>query len=197
MATPLDDLISQHPLWGWGEPGGPSAAPGAYAWFADELPALVPPEGLIRRDARWLLYVGIAPRAPKVAGRDPERTFLRPRIAYDVEGIANGSLIRTTLGCLLAAPLGLRLELDDRTQFTWGAAGEAALRDWMTGHLRASWVEHSRPWEVADMAFRQHTLPLNLAATTPSPFERRLGALRDGQERRAAERAGRVDGRER
>ena len=41
--------------------------------------------------------------------------------------------------------------------------------------MRVRWLRHSRPWEVSDMAFRNLTLPLNLQAQEPSPFQIELG----------------------
>ncbi|MDE2639300.1 MAG: hypothetical protein OXI03_01825 [Chloroflexota bacterium] len=174
MASPLDELLSA-PDWGWDEPGGPPRAPGVYAWAGDVVPSGLPEEGLWQRDGYSLLYVGIAPRAAGGPGRDPLRTSLAPRIAYHFEGSADASALRATLGVVLAKPLGLTLwRHADGHRYTWGD-GEAVLSRWMQAHMRVRWLRHSRPWEVADMAFRNLTLPLNLRAQEPSPFQIELG----------------------
>lgn len=175
MASPLTQLLRQAPLWAWGEPGGPPRAPGACAWFSGRLPPEIPPAGLLVRQGRRLLAVGIAPRAAGGAGRDRLRTSLAPRITGDFTGPAHASALRMALGVVLAASLQLRLTVDAAgARFTWGEEGEAALSAWMQAQLRVSWLPHPRPWEIADMAFRTQTLPLNLNAQDPSPFQREL-----------------------
>ncbi len=195
MATPLDELTEIGPLWRWGDPAGPPKSPGAYAWFSDVVPASVTDGGLFEREGLTLLYVGIAPRASTAGGRDPHRTSLEPRIAYHVTGSAEASALRTTLGCVLAEPLRLTLELaDDGERFTWGPDGEARVSAWIQQHMRVSWVVHSRPWEVSDMAFRSLFLPLNLNITDPNPFHRWLEQLKQSMEATALERADRSAG---
>ena len=176
MASPLDELLDA-PLWRWGEAGGPPRVPGAYAWFSDAIPPSLPADGLYLREGRRLLYVGIAPRASGGAGRDSLRTSLQPRIAYHYDGDAGASALRMTLGVVLAESLGLSLGLHpDGERFLWEEPGERALSGWMQIHLRVSWVEHVRPWEVSDMAFRSLVLPLNLQAQDPTPVQRELAA---------------------
>ncbi len=191
IVTPLNVLLLEAPLWAWGDPEGPPRAPGAYAWFADHAPAQVPAADLLVRQGRRLLAVGIAPRAAGGPGRDRLRASLRPRIGYDFAGRADASALRLALGVVLQGTLALRLEFSPaQDRFDWGEDGEAALSDWMQLHLRVSWLEHSRPWEVTDMAFRAQTLPLNPQAQDPSPFQRdllaRQAALRDEARARAA-----------
>ena len=108
-------------------------------------------------------------------GQDALRTSLAPRIAYHFEGGAEASALRTALGVALAKPLQLTLwRHADGERYTWGD-GEAALSRWLRTHMRVRWLRHSRPWEVSDMAFRNLTLPLNLQAQEPSPFQIELG----------------------
>ena len=174
MASPLDALLAA-PSWGWGEPGGPPRAPGVYAWCSDVVPAGAPADDLWQRDGYSLLYVGIAPRASGGPGQDALRTSLAPRIAYHFEGGAEASALRAALGVALAKPLQLTLwRHADGERYTWGD-GEAALSRWLQMHMRVRWLRHSRPWEVSDMAFRNLTLPLNLQAQEPSPFQIELG----------------------
>ena len=59
------------------------------------------------------------------------------------------------------------------------------LSDWIQSHLRVSWVEHSRPWEVSDVSFRNLFLPLNLNVTDPTPFHRELASRREAKEQQA------------
>jgi len=175
MPSLLESLLDAD-LWSWGGPDGPPRAPGAYAWSCDALPPEVPSEGLHADDEFSILYVGIAPRASAGSGRDPLRTSLAPRIAYHYTGGAEASALRTALGIVLSAPLGLRLRLhEDGERFHWGPH-EPILSQWMQTHMRVRWLRHSRPWEVSDMAFRNLVLPLNLAAQDPTPFQRDLSA---------------------
>ena len=190
MATPLIELTESAPLWSWGADFAPPRLPGAYAWFSDTLPRVIPNQGLAKRDDLALLYVGIAPRASAVGGRDPNRTSLEPRIRYHATGSADASALRLTLGCVLADVLGLHLyKRPEDERFTWGA-GEDRLSNWIQTHMRVSWIVHSRPWEVSDMAFRSLFLPLNLNVTDPTPFHRTLDDLRRQAEKAADERHG-------
>jgi hypothetical protein len=192
MATPLEELTQTASLWVWGTDGGPPRRPGAYAWFSATVPEFIPKEELTIRDGLALLYTGIAPRASTSGGLDPNRTSLAPRISYHATGSADASALRLTLGCVLAQQLGLQLELHaDGERFTWGPSGEARLSNWIQKQLRVSWVVHSRPWEVTDMAFRGLFLPLNLNITDPTPFHRALGDIKRRLERSALERDGR------
>ena len=176
MASILETLLDA-PGWRWGDPNAPPRAPGAYAWFSDALPPSVPPEDLHERDGHCLLYVGIAPRASAGGGRDPLRTSLAPRIAYHYDGRADASALRMSLGTVLSESLRLTLvRHQDGERFHWDEPGEAALSGWMQGHMRVGWLEHPRPWEVSDMAFRTLVLPLNLQAQDPTPFQRDLAA---------------------
>ena len=160
---------------------------------ADAIPPSVPEEGLHPREGHHLLYVGIAPRASGGGGRDPLRTSLVPRIRYHYAGRAYASALRMSLGVVLAESLGLSLEVHaDGERVDWGTTGETALSGWMQAHLRVSWLEYVRPWEVSDMAFRNLVLPLNLQAQDPTPFQRDLAARQAAMQDRA--RAGRDRG---
>ena len=190
MATPLVKLVETAPLWSWGADRGPPRRPGAYAWFSDSVPSFIPDQSLAKRDGSALLYVGIAPRASTTGGRDPRRTSLEPRIRYHTTGSADASALRLTLGCVLAGELGLQLQQrPDDERFTWGT-GEALVSAWIQTHMRVSWIVHSRPWEISDMAFRSLFLPLNLNVTDPTPFHRTLDDLKRQMEESASERSG-------
>ncbi len=190
MATALTELTEDAPLWSWGADFGPPRHPGAYAWFSDALPDFIPDQALATRDGLVLLYVGMAPRASTAGGRDPNRTALEPRIHYHATGSADASALRLTLGCVLADALDLQLHQHaDGERFTWGV-GEAHLSEWIQAHMRVSWIVHSRPWEITDMAFRSLFLPLNLNVTDPTPFHRTLDNLKRQMEDGARERSG-------
>jgi hypothetical protein len=55
--------------------------PGVYAWYFDEPPTwCVDTTACHQVDDRYLLYVGISPKAPSLNGKPPSRSTLRQRI---------------------------------------------------------------------------------------------------------------------
>jgi hypothetical protein len=84
------------------------ARPGAYAWYFREVPPSVPVHGCNRHEGMALLYVGISPSKPPLNGKAPSKQSLAGRVHYHFAGNAEGSTLRLTLGCLLAAQLGNR-----------------------------------------------------------------------------------------
>jgi hypothetical protein len=83
--------------------------PGVYAWYFDEQPPDVDTTACHRVDDRYLLYVGISPKALALNGKPPSRSTLRQRIRTHYFGNAEGSTLRRTLGCLLSSKLGIAL----------------------------------------------------------------------------------------
>ena len=137
-------LLSAAPLNTWADIERsrevPPATSGVYAWFFRTVPPGVPAEGCVRQGDRTLLYVGISPASP-TSGET-----LRSRIRYHYRGVAEGSTLRRTLGCLLEPQLGTILRrVGSRNRMTF-VEKEKALTRWMAEHAAVAWVEVDRPW---------------------------------------------------
>jgi len=135
-----DALRRPDPLWSRAEilvrPSPVPARPGLYAWYIRDLP--VPTETCHKFDGSPLVYVGIAPSRPG------SKSTLRRRIRQHLRSNASASTLRLSLGSLLAAKLGLRLQPHGK-RLTFGA-GEADLNAWLSSNARVCWCEHEAPW---------------------------------------------------
>ncbi|RYC05745.1 hypothetical protein EUA94_17755 [Nocardioides zhouii] len=168
-----------------GHPCPVAATPGVYAWYFDEVPAVVPTDGCVRHDGHTLLYVGISPGKPPANGRGPSRQTVRSRLRYHYRGNAYGSTLRLTLGSLLADDLGIELRLvGSGTRLTF-ASGEAELSRWMGRHAHVCWLETPEPWLLEHDMLQHNVLPLNLDQNGHSPFRQTLSAIRGAQRARA------------
>lgn len=157
----------------------PPRRSGVYGWYFDAPPPGVPTAGCVQSGRWWLLYVGIAPKAPPTNGKPPSRATLRSRLRQHFGGTAGGSTLRFTLGCLLSNELGLNLAAagtSGRGIFT--AEREAELSRWMARHARVCWVEHPAPWLLEHELLGRLTLPLNLHGNEGSAFRAELSACR-------------------
>ncbi|GAA5098299.1 hypothetical protein GCM10025760_33330 [Microbacterium yannicii] len=144
-------------------PSSVPAKPGLYAWYFDEAPPGVSVSDCHVTEHGALLYVGISPGRPPANGKAPSRQNLRTRIRYHCRGNAAGSTLRLTLGCHLAAKLGIvltRVGSGDRLTFT--PTGEALLSEWMAKHARVATLEHSAPWELEPAVINAVRVPLNI-----------------------------------
>ncbi|MFM8981280.1 MAG: GIY-YIG nuclease family protein, partial [Planctomycetia bacterium] len=111
---------------------------------------------------------------------------------------AEGSTLRLTLGCLLAAQLGLELAaVGSSGRLTFGEAGERRLTGWLAAHARVSWIEDAEPWRLEERLLATLSLPLNLDGNAHHAFHGPLTRLRAGarERARAAWRAARGDAR--
>ena len=87
----------------------------------------------------------VSPRQPPRSGRPASQQSLRQRLQTHYAGNAEGSTLRKTLGCLLAAELGIQLRrVGSGTRRTF-VAGEQALSAWMADNAFVSWVIRERP----------------------------------------------------
>jgi hypothetical protein len=162
-----------------GKSGQPPARPGVYAWFFDAVPPSVPATGCVTFAGNTLLYVGIAPKAPPKNGKPPSSATVRSRVLYHFRGNAEGSTLRLTLGCLLAAELGLALRrVGSGTRMTFTHEGEARLSAWMAAHARVCWVEHTAPWVLEHELIKGVGLPLNLDQNKHHAFHEMLSGTR-------------------
>lgn len=138
----------------------------------------MPTSGCVEHKGLVLLYAGIAPRKPSVAGARSGAT-LRSRRRQHFRGNASGSTMRLTLGCLLDFQLcrvGRRL--------TFGNA-EAALNDWMQANAFACWMTSAQPWVIEAELIRSVSLPLNLQQNDQHAFSSTLRACRAAARRKA------------
>lgn len=158
----------------------PSPVPtkdGIYAWWFRRLPPLVAPSHCCRHQDLTLLYAGISPDRPK-NGRLPSRQNLLNRIKYHYTGNAEGSTLRKTLGCLLAAELGIELRRVGSGKRMTFVEGERALSAWMAGNAYVSWVVRQQPWELEDQVIEELDLPLNLMGNKHNQFHSVLTEVR-------------------
>jgi hypothetical protein len=157
----------------------PPWEPGIYAWWFERSPGAVPVDGVVERDGRRLLYVGIA--RSSASGN----ATLRSRICGNhLRGTARTSTLRKTLGCLLADELGLCPVLLPGAKYNFGD-GETRLTQWMQQYARVCWVATPEPWEIESELFRKLTLPLNIKENPSNPFGEVLKALRKAMLERA------------
>ena len=128
------ELLSPVHLWSRDEimsnPCPAPKSPGVYSWYFKKIPRAVPITGCIEQEGKALLYIGISPSAPPSNGKLPSRQSLWHRVRYHYRGNAGGSTLRLTLGCLLAADLGIELRrVGSGKRLTFSDTGEAKLSE--------------------------------------------------------------------
>lgn len=161
------------------------AAPGVYGWYFDEVPSGVPTQGVHLTDLGYLLYLGIAPRRPRLSDGRPSKQHLRSRIRSHFGRSADSSTLRLTLGALLSKELDLKLQASGGSgRLTFGA-GEADLSNWMAQHARVAWVVDEEPWLREPQFISKLVLPLNLDQNEGNPFRQPLSEARRLQRERA------------
>jgi hypothetical protein len=151
-----------------------------YAWYFRDIPPLVPSVGCVVKGQSTLLYAGIAPKAPPTNGKPSSQTLFH-RIRYHMQGNAEGSTLRLTLGCLLGLELrrvggGKRRTFADR---------EADLSAWMAQNAAVCWIETQEPWVVETELLGSVSLPLNLDQNREHAFHPTLSAIRSAAKRKA------------
>ncbi|GAC69852.1 GIY-YIG nuclease family protein [Gordonia soli] len=157
--------------------------PGVYGWWFDTVPASdIDAVGCQHRGGAWLLYAGISPSKPPVNGKPASVQTIRNHY----KGNAATSTLRLSLGCLLAAELGLQLRRTGSGTKMHFHTGEAALSEWMAAHARVAWVQHTEPWTLEDELIEVLDLPLNLMGNSENPYHRNLSAARKAAKRVAA-----------
>jgi hypothetical protein len=159
----------------------PSPVPsqdGVYGWWFRRLPPLVVANDCSRHQDLTLLYAGISPDRPPQNGRPASRQSIRDRIKFHYTGNAEGSTLRKTLGCLLAAELGIELRRVGSGKRMTFVAGEHALSAWMAENAYVSWMARPQPWELEDSLIAELDLPLNLMGNKHNQFHPVLTELR-------------------
>jgi hypothetical protein len=153
-----------------------AAAPGLYAWWADET-ALVVLASTLHAELPPLIYAGQA-GATSTRSLKESRATLGSRIKSNhIGGNVRASTFRHTLAAVVRAPLGLRAERQGRLD----RASEECLTSWIKEHL----VVAIRPYsDAVNLEALEHGVltvldpPLNLRGMLPNPTRRRLRTLR-------------------
>ena len=167
---PRDEVLSR--------PSPIPAVPGVYGWWFNRLPATCDVSNCRQLDGFTLLYTGISPKRPPRNGRAPSRGQLRQRIVTHYAGNAEGSTLRKTLGCLLAAELGIQLRRVGSGSRRTFVDGEQQLSRWMGEHAYISFAPHERPWELEELLIDLLDLPLNLDGNSRNAFHSELTRVR-------------------
>jgi hypothetical protein len=154
------------------------AVPGVYGWWFRQLPAPMDVSGCHQADGLTLLYTGISPKQPPRNGRPASKGQLRQRIVTHYAGNAEGSTLRKTLGCLLAAELGIQLRRVGSGSRRTFVDGEQRLSQWMGEHAYVSFAPHERPWELEERLIELLDLPLNLNGNSRNTFHVELTRVR-------------------
>lgn len=143
--------------------GGLPDRGGLYAWWTkpDSIPG-VPASPHPTQDLD-LFYVGIAPKDSR-----SQATLGSRVVGNHINGNTGSSTFRKTLAALLFEIEGWQPRMTDRPLLTKG--DNASLRDWQHQHLRLTWAEHPRPWEIEDEVIAELSPPLNLAGNRSHPF---------------------------
>jgi hypothetical protein len=150
---------------------------GVYAWWFTKAPPEVPIDDTAVHDGRRLLYVGIAPRKPSMAGSVSSRN-LRHRLLTHCRGPIASSTLRRTLTVLLKGELDLRIMTTDAGKLKITTADEGRLTQWMAENAQVAWQVSAAPWELEDhMIQGTATLPLNIRGST-GPFAKVLSTMR-------------------
>jgi hypothetical protein len=152
--------------------------PGIYAWYFKSIPPGVPTKDCLEDGQFTLLYVGIAPKALPAKGARPSRQRLSHRIRYHYRGIAEGSTLRLTLGCLLAKELGITLRRVGSGKRLTFSEGENILSQWMADNAFVTWMVHPEPWNLEAVIIGKVSLPLNLHMNKGHPFHGVLTKIR-------------------
>jgi hypothetical protein len=154
------------------------AEPGLYGWWFRRLPPLVASSRCCQHQGLTLLYAGISPDRPPRNGRLASKQSLRERIRYHYTGNAEGSTLRRTLGCLLAAELGIQLRRVGSGNRLTFADGEQELSQWMAENAYVSWIVRGSPWELEGDLIAALDLPLNLQGNNHNQFHLVLTGIR-------------------
>jgi hypothetical protein len=143
--------------------------PGMYSWWVDEAGAVDLSVGLERSVSPGLIYAGQAGATRWPSGRRSANTLWARLIGMHLDGPANFSTFRLTLGSILLGPLQMR-HVDD-----------PALTRWMEAHLRvvtAPVNDADTLMEVESSVLARLDPPLNLSGRPSTPVRRQLSVLR-------------------
>ena len=134
---PLDGMASKLP-----------STAGVYSWWADSSVFPTFTDHTLAQDSNVrLLYLGLA-------------SNLRKRVTQNHLRRSGSSTLRRTLAGLLIDTENYRTRLTDRVVLI--DDDEIRLTEWMTTHLRLSWVEHPRPELIEAALIKRLRPPLNV-----------------------------------
>ena len=133
-----------------------------------------------------LQYVGISPSAPPINGKGPSRQNLYRRVRYHMQGNAEGSTMRLSLGCLLADELGIELRRVGSGKRITFSTGEQRLSEWLAENARVVWTVCDQPWQLEEELLAALDLPINLDQNKNHAFHNELSELRRAKERAEA-----------
>ena len=160
------------------------AEPGVYGWFFRSVPGGIETAGCVRHQDLVLLYTGISPKRPSVAGKASSQN-LRSRVRYHYTGNAEGSTLRKTLGCLLSDEIGTVLRrVGSGTRMTF-SEGEKKLTEWMAQNALVIWSVHPEPWAVEENLIATVDLPLNLDQNRHNSLHAHISGVRSAAVRTA------------
>jgi len=171
VAALLGDPVSVEAALARAGEGGLPAAPGFYAWWAAEgATAGAPHHPHPRRPELGLLYAGPA--------RPSSRGTIRSRVAgQHVRGNTSSSTFRLVLASLLREELALTPRAT-ASKVVLDRDDDERLRDWQLRHLRLTWAEQERPWEVEAGVIALMRPPLNSAGNREHSFHPRVSSAR-------------------
>jgi hypothetical protein len=146
---------------------------GIYAWWMVGTPlSCAPVTKHPKERGLGLVYVGIAPNG---AG---SKSTLRSRVVGNhLNGNIAASTLRRTLASLLLADLSL-VPLKKGTKVILSPEHNALLSKWQQTHLRLTWHETAKPWDIEDKVIAALQPPLNLDDNEAHPFFATLSAAR-------------------
>jgi len=124
------------------------------------------------------LNATVPPSHPRPTAPHPAASSSAAACASTTEATPPAPPWRLTLGCLLAAQLGLQLRRVGSSRRLTFADGEPVLSGWMGRHARVCWMPHPRPWEPEQALVTRLDLPLNLDGNAYHRFYRQLRELR-------------------
>jgi hypothetical protein len=156
-------------------------------WYFAEAPPAVPTDDCHRHAGKVLLYAGISPKAPPKNGKPPSKQNLQKRIQYHMNGNAEGSTLRLTLGVLLAPLLNIQLRRVGSGRRSTFSYGEEALSEWLDKNAYVAWIVHEMPWEIEPAFISAVSLPLNIDHNRSHPFCGTLRSARSEAKRIARE----------
>jgi hypothetical protein len=104
-----------------------------------------------------------------------------------MQGNAEGSTLRLSLGCLLAHQLGIELRrVGSGVRMTF-STGEQRLSDWLAENARVVWTVCDQPWRLEEELIAGLNLPVNLDQNRNHAFHQTLSELRRTAKARARE----------
>lgn len=151
--------------------------PGVYAWYFRNMPKEVPLNGCITFKTLSLLYIGISPKKPPLNKPASKQTIF-DRIRYHMQGNAEGSTLRLTLGCILADSLNIKLRRVGSGKRITFADGESKLSEWMSNNAFVVWEACPEPWKLEEYLISTLSLPLNLDQNGRHSYHQTLSELR-------------------